>query len=100
MHGWDVAAGLASLRLPPIEQIAYDLQRLGHQRRCGPRNEIYQAAVTTAYDARLRIACRCLGIREFLHGLDGVELDFERVRVETLLEAAGLAVRHESGPAI
>ncbi|MFD1374640.1 hypothetical protein [Actinoplanes sichuanensis] len=99
MRGWDLASRLAALRMPPIEQIAYDLRRLDHQRRSGPHGEAYRAAVMTAYDARLRLACRCLGIREFLHGLEGVELDFERVRVETLLEAAGLAVRHEPGPA-
>lgn len=100
MRGWDLAARLAALRMPPIEQIAYDLRRLDLQRRSGPHGEVYRAAVMTAYDTRLRLACRCLGIREFLHGLDGVELDFERVRVETLLEAAGLVVRHEAGPAL
>jgi hypothetical protein len=29
-----------------------------------------------------------------------VELDFERLRVEGLLEAAGLVLRHEAGPAV
>ncbi|WP_433793126.1 hypothetical protein [Actinoplanes sp. CA-252034] len=100
MRLWDPAARLAGLRMPTIEQIAYDLRRLDHQRRSGPHGEAYHAAVMTAYDSRLRLACRCLGIREFLHGLDGVELDFERVRVEGLLEAAGLVLRHEPGTAV
>ncbi|MFC4063760.1 hypothetical protein [Actinoplanes subglobosus] len=98
MRTWDPVARLAALRMPSIEQIAYDLRRLDYRRRTGPHGETYLAAVMTAYDARLRLACRCLGIREFLHGLEGVELDLERCRVETLLEEAGLALRHESGP--
>jgi hypothetical protein len=100
MRGWDPALRLAALRMPPIEQIAYDLRRLDYQRRTGPHGEVYDAAVMTAYDARLRLACRCLGVREHLHGLEGVELDLERGRVEGLLEAAGLALRYEPGPAV
>jgi hypothetical protein len=98
---WDHAARLAALRPPTIEQIAYDLRRLDHQRRSAPvrQSEVCLAAVMTAYDTRLRLACGCLGIQEFLDGLDGVERDIERVRVEGLLESAGLVLRHEPGAA-
>ncbi|MDI6100530.1 hypothetical protein QLQ12_18120 [Actinoplanes sp. NEAU-A12] len=98
----DPASRLAILRPPTIEQIAYDLRRLDHQRRTGPavHSEVCLAAVMKAYDARLQLACRCLGITEFLDGLEGVERDIERVRVEGLLEAAGLVLRHEPGPAV
>lgn len=96
----DQPARLASLRPPPIEQIAFDLRRLDRQRRVGPgmKSEVYLTAVMTAYDTRLCLACQCLGITEYLEKLEGVELDLERVRVEGLLEAAGLVLRHEDGP--
>lgn len=98
----DQAARLAVLRPPPIEQIAFDLRRLGRQRHTGPavHSKVCLAAVMRAYDTRLQLACRCLGIAEFLDGLEGVEREFERVRVEGLLEAAGLMLRHESDPTV
>ena len=101
MRGSDPSARLAALRSPTIEQIAFDLRRLDHQRRTGPgmNSEVYLAAVMVAYDTRLCLACQCLGITEYLDKLEGVELDLERVRVEGLLEAAGLVLRHEAGPA-
>jgi hypothetical protein len=102
LRGSEQAARLAALRPPAIEQIAFDLRRLDHQRRTGPgmNSEVYLAAVMIAYDTRLCLACRCLGITEYLEKLEGVELDFERLRVEGLLEAAGLVLRHEAGPAV
>jgi hypothetical protein len=97
----DQSARLASLRPPAIEQIAFDLQRLDLQRRTGlvMSSEVYLAAVMIAYDTRLCLACQCLGIVEYLEKLEGVELDLERVRIEGLLEEAGLVLRHEAGPA-
>ena len=43
------------------------------------------AAVIAAYDERLRLACRRLGLVEHLQPLAGIDRDIERVRVEGLL---------------
>jgi hypothetical protein len=86
---------LATLDGPSIEQIAYDLRRLDNQRRSGPtlQSEKWQEAVLRAYDLRLCLACRCLGLVEHLEPLDGMDRDLERLRVESELQAAGLALR-------
>ena len=91
----DVGARLAELALPSIEQIAYDLRRLDRQRRSGPTgdSEVWLAAVQRAYDDRLRLACHCLGVPEYLQPLEGMDREMERVRVEDRLEAAGLSLR-------
>jgi hypothetical protein len=80
---------------PPSEQIAYDLRRLGHQRSHGPcrESERWRAAVLRAYDQRLCLACRALGVTEHLEPLEGMDRDLERLRVESELQAAGLALR-------
>jgi hypothetical protein len=85
----------ATMDLPSIEQIAYDLRRLDQQRRGGPsqHSEKWRAAVLRAYDQRLCLACRCLGLTEHLEPLEGLDRDLERLRVESELEAAGLALR-------
>jgi hypothetical protein len=76
---------------PSIEQIAADLRRLGGQRLgVASRSAVWQSAVRDAYDDRLRLACRYLGIAEHLADLDGVDRDIERVRIEGHLQAAGL----------
>jgi hypothetical protein len=83
------------LGAPTIEQIAYDLRRLGHQRSYGPcqQSEQWRAAVLRAYDQRLCLACRALGLTEHLEPLEGMDRDLERLRVESELQAAGLALR-------
>jgi hypothetical protein len=83
------------LEMPSIEQIAHDLRRLHQQRRCGPsqESERWRAAVLRAYDQRLTLACRCLGLTEHLEPLEGIDRELERLRVESELLAAGLAVR-------
>jgi len=80
---------------PSIEQIAYDLRRLDQQRRGGPtqQSEKWRAAVLHAYDQRLCLACQCLGLAEHLQPLQGMDRDLERLRVESELQAAGLALR-------
>jgi hypothetical protein len=80
---------------PSIEQIAYDLRRLAHQCSNGPtrQSEQWLAAVQRAYDRRLSLACRCLGVTEHLEPLAGMDRDLERLRVESELQAAGLALR-------
>ncbi|MEO3923968.1 hypothetical protein ABGB07_08920 [Micromonosporaceae bacterium B7E4] len=76
---------------PAIERIAADLRRLGDQRlSIAGRSRLWQDAVLEAYDDRLRLASRCLGVAEHLGDLDGVDLEIERVRVEGELQAAGL----------
>ncbi|PZF89636.1 hypothetical protein [Micromonospora deserti] len=77
----------------PLERLAADLRRLGSQRLgVGGRSMVWHGAVLKAYDDRLRLACRALGITEHLSELEGVDLEIERVRVEGLLHAAGLAL--------
>jgi len=86
---------LVTLDMPSIEQIAYDLRRLDQQRRGGPtqQSEKWRAAVLRAYDQRLCLACRCLGLAEHLEPLEGMDRELERLRVESELQAAGLALR-------
>ncbi|MEQ4301624.1 hypothetical protein ABNF97_09560 [Plantactinospora sp. B6F1] len=78
---------------PAIERIAADLRRLGDQRLgLAGRSRLWQDAVLEAYDDRLRLASRCLGVPEHLADLDGMDLEIERVRVEGELQAAGLVL--------
>ena len=81
---------------PPFEVIACDLRRLGHQRVTGLNlgSVKWQAAVLQAYDQRLSLACRCLGLDEPPgNPSKGMDRDLERLRVESALQAAGLALR-------
>jgi hypothetical protein len=76
---------------PPFEELAADLRRLARQRiEVAHRSPIWFKAVHRAYDDRLSLACRELEIPEQLHELEGLDLEFERLRVESQLEAAGL----------
>jgi hypothetical protein len=94
----DYLAALDERRQPSIEQIAADLRRLDRQRLgVATQSRVWHAAVRRAYDDRLRLASRCLGVAEHLDQLDGVDLEIERVRVEGELQAAGLALR-SAGP--
>lgn len=101
LHRLDRAFGQAAVSLaeldrdqPSIQQIAADLRRLDRQRLgIATHSKVWHAAVLLAYDDRLRLASRCLGVPEHLDQLDGVDLEIERVRVEGELEAAGLSLR-------
>jgi hypothetical protein len=82
---------------PPIQQVAADLRRLSRQRLgIATRSRVWFTAVHRAYDDRLQTACGQLGIEEHLAEATGMDLDLERLRVEGLLEAAGLAFRDDS----
>ena len=82
---------------PPIQQVAADLRRLSRQRiGIATRSPVWFTAVQRAYDDRLRVASEQLGIEQHLSELTGMDLDVERVRVEGLLEAAGLALRDDN----
>lgn len=77
----------------PLEQLAADLRRLGGQRLGGTgRSMVWHGALIQAYDDRLRLACRALGITEHLGELEGVDQEIERVRVEGVLHAAGMTL--------
>lgn len=82
------------LRRPTIEWVAADLRRLDRQRHGLAReSEVWHAAVLKAYDNRLGLASRCLGVTEHLEQLQGVDRELERLRIEGELEAAGLQLR-------
>jgi hypothetical protein len=82
---------------PPIQQVAADLRRLNRQRlSIAMRSRVWFQAVQHAYDDRLGVACQQLGIEQHLDELTGMDLDLERIRVEGLLEEAGLAFRDDS----
>jgi hypothetical protein len=49
--------------------------------------------VLRAYDEWLRLACRALGVPEYLQPLEGLDRDVERIRVEVELQANGVALR-------
>ncbi len=51
---------------------------------------VWFTAVHRAYDDRLSMICRELEIPEQLRDLEGLDLEIERLRVESRLEAAGL----------
>ena len=63
---------------------------------CRTPGLIGQQLASSAYDDRLGVACGQLGIEQHLGELTGMDLDLERIRVEGLLEAAGLAFRDDS----
>ncbi len=78
--------------VPPIEQIVGDLRRLNRQRRSGPtvQSQRWLAAVQSAYDQRLTLACQVIGVDGDLEKLDGVEREAERARLEAALAECGL----------
>jgi hypothetical protein len=79
---------------PPIERLAADLRRLAGQRLgLATRSPVWFSAVQRAYDDRLCVACEELEIEQHLAELSDVDLDIERVRVEGMLQAAGLSFR-------
>jgi hypothetical protein len=95
----ELSTGELELRLPDrqltIEELVADLRRLDRQRRSSPTtgSVLWLAAVLRAYDQRLAMVSRSLGLTEHLAQLDGMDRDIERVRVEGLLHAAGLRLR-------
>ncbi|MEV6694473.1 hypothetical protein AB0M35_23660 [Micromonospora sp. NPDC051196] len=73
----------------PLEQLAADLRCLRRD-RVGGAAVVWHSSVLDAYDDRLRLACRALGITEHLAELAGIDRQIERVRIEGELDAAGL----------
>ncbi len=95
MRSIDPVPPLDVLNQPSIEQIEVDLRRLDRQRRVGPTRQSLRwlAEVERAYDDRLCLACRCLGVTEYLQPLAGMDRQLERVRVESRLAEVGLNLR-------
>ncbi|MFG1776533.1 hypothetical protein ACGFIR_03615 [Micromonospora sp. NPDC049051] len=86
-------AGLDRPDRRPLEELAADLRRLrGQGVGSDGRQLVWHGMILQAYDDRLRLACRALGLTEHLAELVGVDLELERVRVEGLLHAAGLTL--------
>lgn len=78
---------------PPIEALAADLARLrAATRRLSPgTSQVRRVATLAAYDDVLADACRALDLPDTLGPLaPGPDREAERMRVESLLEAAGL----------
>jgi hypothetical protein len=89
----DALAALEGGGRPSIEQVAADLRRLGRLRlSVATTSPVWHAAILRAYDDRLRLACRSLGVCEHLERLGGMDLEIERVRVEGELVATGLVL--------
>jgi hypothetical protein len=77
----------------PIEKLAADIRRLRRQRAgIAQRSPVWRAAIEDAYDDRVTLACKRLGIAAHLADLTGVDREIERVRLEGELEAAGLTL--------
>lgn len=77
----------------PIEALAVDLRRLrAATLRAEPgSSHVRRSATVAAYDDVLVQACLALGLPDTLSGLPlGTDREAERLRVEALLEAAGL----------
>jgi hypothetical protein len=92
------AAALTALPSPDrdasMEFLQADLRRLYRQRlENSTQSLVWHMAVMRAYDARLRVASNCLGIPEHLDALNGMDLEVERLRIESELERAGLVLK-------
>ncbi len=86
---------------PSLLQVQAELRRLDAQRRGGPTGEsrLWTAAVETAYDHWLELACRYLSVTAHLPATgDDLDRDLERLRVEEKLAAAGLRIRPARRP--
>ncbi|MEV0645103.1 hypothetical protein AB0I28_07555 [Phytomonospora sp. NPDC050363] len=76
---------------PPIEETAAELRRLSTalaRAGAGARS----TGLREARDRALRQASAALGIDEHLDGLEGIDLEIERVRVTGALQLAGLHI--------
>ncbi|MBB6037232.1 hypothetical protein [Phytomonospora endophytica] len=76
---------------PPIEEIAAELRRLSTA-LARTSSEARRAVLREDRDRALRQACAALGVDQHLDGLDGLDLEIERVRVTGALQRAGLHI--------
>lgn len=84
---------------PPLETVVADLRRI----RCeldSPLPGLPMAkrrGTLLAYEDRLLDACRALDVPNTLDGVEeGIDRDWERLRIEALLEEAGLVMQQRS----
>ena len=82
--------------LPAMDQVVAELRRL-HRMRCGGGlardSRLWSAAVESAYDRWLQVACHYLAVSHHLFALADMDREIERIRIESELAAAGLAIR-------
>ena len=91
---WDGTPADPEPPSPAIEFLAADLRRLyRHRLGIATQSLVWHIAILRAYDQRLRMASHCLGVTEHLDAVTGMDLEIERLRIETELEAAGLVLR-------
>lgn len=83
----------------PIEDIAASLRRIQYwldayaDPRPIPGKATKVTAAATAYDRVLADACHALEVPEALDGTEGLDREFERLRMQAALEDAGLVLR-------
>jgi heme exporter protein D len=83
---------------PPIEQLAVQLRRLSAVlTAAGPVSSVRRFGVEQAYDEVLIKACGALGIEQQLDQVPSEDREFERLRVEAMVQEAGLVLRGPAG---
>lgn len=84
----------------PLERISVELRRLSAVLTSAqPVSAVRRHGVERAYDETLVEACRTLGVEQYLQ-IPSVDHLFERLRVEAVLQEAGLTIRGPAEPAI
>jgi hypothetical protein len=79
---------------PPIEQLAIQLRRLSAVLTApGPVSSVRRFGVEQAYDETLAKACAALGIEQRLGAVAPEDREFERLRVEAMVQEAGVVLR-------
>jgi hypothetical protein len=83
---------------PPIERLAVELRRL-HAVRADlrPVSWVRHIGVEEAYDRTLAEACWALGVEQHVAEVPMADREFERLRVEAMLESAGLPLQVQRG---
>ena len=83
---------------PPVEQLAAQLRRLSSVRLDSRQvSSVRWFGVERAYDETLGKACQALGVEHHLDDVRLADREFERLRVEAMLENAGLVLRGPVG---
>ena len=82
----DTARLLQELQGASLDQIEHELRVLNLLRRWGfEESRFWLEAVVQAYDVRLGLACKRLGLDGYLESLEGMDRELERLRVESLI---------------
>jgi hypothetical protein len=91
-------SGQSEVCTPPIEQLAVQLRRLSAVlTAAGPVSSVRRFGVERAYDEVLIKACGALGIEQQLDRVPSEDREFERLRVEAMVQEAGLVLRGPAG---